>query len=64
MATASRLRAAASAGGLRFECYLPPDLADWLMEKIARGVFSSPSEAVFEMPCEQLELDRHNDLRN
>ena len=37
---ARALHARAEAGGLRFEAYLPPDLATWILDKIARGVFA------------------------
>ena len=57
------LHAQAEAGGLRFEAYLPSDLATWILDKIARGVFASPSEAVFVMLGEQQELEPHADLR-
>jgi hypothetical protein len=60
---ARALRAQAEAGGLRFEAYLPSDLATWILDKIARGVFTSPSEAVFVMLGEQQELEPHADLR-
>jgi hypothetical protein len=42
---AKALREQARAGGLRFEAYLPPDLAEWLLDQIGRGVFVDPSEA-------------------
>jgi len=32
---------------LRFEAYLPPQLAEWLLERIEKGVFLDPREAVF-----------------
>ena len=57
------LRTRAEAGGLRFEAYLPPDLATWILDKIARGVFTDPSEAVFVMLGEQQALEPHADLR-
>src|SRR3546814_10318758 len=44
---AKALREQARAGGLRFEAYLPPALADWLLERIERGTFADPGEAVF-----------------
>lgn len=50
-------------GGLRFEAYLPPALAAWLLEHIARGTFESPSEAVFVLLTEAQELEPHADLR-
>ena len=64
MAQATALRDQARAGGLRFEAYLPPDLADWLLVHIARGTFRDPSEAVFVMLGEQEELEAHLDLRD
>src|SRR3546814_8489822 len=43
---AKALREQARAGGLRFEAYLTGDQADWLLERIERGMFADPSEAV------------------
>jgi antitoxin ParD1/3/4 len=63
VAQAKRLREQARAGGLRFEAYLPPDLAVWLIDLIEHGVFSDPSEATFVMLGEQHELEPHADLR-
>jgi hypothetical protein len=34
------LREQAGRGGLRFEAYLPPELADWLLDRIEHGVFA------------------------
>ncbi len=62
-AQAAALRDQARAGGLRFEAYLPPRLADWLLAHIERGTFRDPSEAVFVMLGEQRELEPHADLR-
>jgi antitoxin ParD1/3/4 len=63
IAQAKALREQACAGGIRFEAYLPPGLAEWLLDLIARGVFTDPSEAVFVMLGEQQELVPHADLR-
>ena len=60
---ARALMAQAEAGGLRFEAYLPPSLAVWLLGLVERGVLASPSEAVFVILGEQRELEPHNDLR-
>jgi len=60
---AAALKAQAAAGGLRFEAYLPPDMAVGLLELIERGTFKDPSEAVFVMVGEQQELAAHPDLR-
>src|SRR3546814_15424543 len=43
---AKALREQARAGGLRFEAYLTGDQADWRLERIERGMFADPSEAV------------------
>ena len=45
IARARSLRKQAAEGGLRFEAYLPPQLAEWLLERIEKGVFLDPSEA-------------------
>jgi antitoxin ParD1/3/4 len=60
---AAALMAQAETGGLRFEAYLPPGLAEWLLGRIARQDFVDPSEAVFVMLGEQQELEQHPDLR-
>lgn len=40
------LREQARAGGLWFETFLPAELADWLLQLIEDGVFTTPNEAV------------------
>jgi antitoxin ParD1/3/4 len=62
-AQAAALQEQARAGGLRFEAYLPPSLASWILDKVARGVFADPSEAVFVLLGEQRDLEPHADLR-
>ncbi len=63
VAQAKALRKQAAEGGLRFEAYLPPHLAEWLLERIEKGVFLDPSEAIFVLLGEQEELEPHIDLR-
>jgi Arc/MetJ-type ribon-helix-helix transcriptional regulator len=63
IARARTLREKAGKGGLRFEVYLPPDLAGWLLGLIERGVFADPSEAVFVILGEHRDLEPHADLR-
>jgi len=63
IAQAKALRQQAGKGGLRFEAYLPPDLAEWLLDLIERGVFADPSEAVFVILGEHRDLEPHADLR-
>jgi hypothetical protein len=60
---AKRLRNQAAAGGLKFEAYLPPDLAIWLLDRIEQGNFVDPSEATFVLLGEARDLEPHIDLR-
>jgi hypothetical protein len=60
---AKRLRNHVNEGGLRFEAYLPPSLALWLLDLIEQGKFLDPSEAVFVILGEHKELAPHADLR-
>ena len=60
---AKRLRNQVAEGGLRFEAYLPPSLALWLLDRIERGKYLDPSEAVFVILGEHKELAPHADLR-
>jgi Arc/MetJ-type ribon-helix-helix transcriptional regulator len=57
------LRDSAAEGGLRFQAYLPPELALWILDRIEQGVFTDPSEAVFVLLDEARELEPHQDLR-
>lgn len=63
-AQATALRQQASIGGLRFDVFLPSRLAAWVLDFVAQGVFTDPSEAVFVMLGEQQDLEPHKDLRN
>lgn len=63
IAQAGALREQAKKGGLRFEAYLPPGLADWLLGLVEQGTFIDPSEAVFVILGEHKELEPHSDLR-
>src|SRR3546814_13247955 len=63
-AQAESLREQARAGGLRFEAYLPPALADWLLEPNERGLFAAPSEAVFASGGHFPELEPSRALRD
>ena len=60
---AKQLRNQVNEGGLRFEAYLPPNLALWLLDLIEQGKFLDPSEAVFVILGEHKELESHADLR-
>jgi len=63
VAQARALRKQAAEGGLRFEAYLPPQLAQWLLDRIEKGVFLDPREAVFVLLGEHEDLEPHKDLR-
>jgi len=63
IAQAKALRQQASQGGLRFEAYLPPGLAEWVLDFVERGVFTDPGEAVFVILGEHKDLEPHDDLR-
>lgn len=63
IAQAHALREQARVGGLAFDVYLPPNLADWLLGLVEQGVFVDPGEAVFVILDEHRELEPHADLR-
>src|SRR3546814_19049362 len=60
---AKALREHARAGGLRFQAYLPGDQADWLLERIERGLVPDPSEDVLPLVQHFIHLEPHKDLR-
>jgi hypothetical protein len=41
------VRRQAAEGGLTFEAYLPPSLAEWVIGLVEQEIFHSPAEAVF-----------------
>lgn len=61
---AKALRERARSGGLRFEAYLPGSMADWLLERVESGWFADPSEAVFAIFSNYIDLEPHRDLRD
>lgn len=63
IAQAAALRERAREHGLQFEVFLPPALAEWVLDFVEKGVFIDPSEAVFVMLGEQQDLEPHGDLR-
>jgi len=44
IAQARALKDQARQGGLRFEVFLPPDLAGWILDLVERGVFVDPAK--------------------
>lgn len=63
IAQARALNEQARKGGLRFEAYLPSELAAWVLDFVEHGVFVDPSEAVFVILGEHRDLEPHADLR-
>ena len=63
IAQARALREQARKGGLRFEVYLPSNLAEWVLDLVEEGVFTDPGEAVFVILGEHKDLEPHADLR-
>lgn len=59
----ARLKPQAEAGGLRVELVLPPALARWVLDAIARKTFLTPDEAVHALLQEGHELRQYPDLR-
>ena len=57
------VRRQAAAGGLTFEVYLPPTLAEWVIRLVEQEVFHSPAEAVFVAMQSFRELDDHPDVK-
>jgi antitoxin ParD1/3/4 len=57
------VRRQAAEGGLTFEAYLPPALAEWVIGLVEHEVFHSPAEAVFVAMQAFRELDDHPDLK-
>lgn len=61
---ARSLRDQARVGGLHFEVYLPPKMADWLLEQIENSLFADPSEAAFVAFDSFISLQPYEDLHN
>jgi Arc/MetJ-type ribon-helix-helix transcriptional regulator len=57
------VRRQAAAGGLTFEAYLPPTLAEWVIRLVEQEVFHSPAEAVFVAVQSFRELHEHPDVK-
>jgi Arc/MetJ-type ribon-helix-helix transcriptional regulator len=49
---------------LRFDAYLPGSMADWLLERVEAGMFVDPSEAVFAIVKNFIDMEPHRDLRD
>ena len=60
---ARSLKEQAKKGGLKFETYLTPDLAEWVLSMVEQGDFIDPSEAVFVFMQQARDIDSHDDLK-
>ena len=60
---ATALRDRAAKDGLRFEAYLPPTLAAWVLDEIIAGRLIDPSEAAFCAVKDRQALAQHPEAR-
>lgn len=62
-AQAAKVRPQAVVGGLRFDSYLTPAEAAWVLDEIERGRFLSPADIVFVAMQAFRELENYPDLK-
>ena len=60
---AKALRERAARDGIRFDAYLPPSIAEWVLDRIIAGDFVDPSEVAFYAVKELQELSDHPSVR-
>lgn len=60
---ARSLKEQAKTGGLKFETYLTPDLAEWVLDMVEDGVFIDPCEAIFVYMGQAKDIEPHDDLK-
>lgn len=60
---ARSLKDQAKTGGLKFEAYLTPDLAEWVLDMVEDGVFIDPCEAIFVYMGQAKDIEPHDDLK-
>ena len=60
---ARSLKDQAKTGGLKFETYLTPDLAEWVLDMVEEGSFIDPCEAVFVYMGQAKNIEPHDDLK-
>jgi hypothetical protein len=63
IAQAEALRQQAGKGGLRFEAYLPPDLAEWLLSLIERDVATLNRTPTFAANCSAVRFKPRSTIR-
>ncbi len=61
---AKRLKEQARSDGLKFETYLTPDLAEWVLDMVEQGIFIDPGEAVFVFMCEAKDIEPYDDIKS
>lgn len=57
------LKEQAKTGGLKFEAYLPPNLAEWVLDMVEEGIFIDPCEAIFVYMGQAKDIEPHDDLK-
>jgi len=55
----ARVKPQSSRGGLKFEAYLTPDLAVWVLDMVEQGIFLDPSEAVFVFMGQAKDMEKN-----
>lgn len=60
---AQALKQTAAESGLRFEAFLVPSQATWILELVERGEFIDPAEAIFVLMQEAQELQQHPEVK-
>lgn len=63
IAQAQALKTQAAESGLRFDAFLVPSQATWILELVERGDFIDPAEAIFVLMQEVQELQQHPDVK-
>ena len=63
IAQAKALKTQAAESGLRFDAFLVPTQATWILELVERGDFIDPAEAIFVLMQEIQELQQHPDVK-
>lgn len=57
------LKQQSQTGGLEFRAYLPPRLAEWVLDMVGKGIFVDPSEAVFVFMGQAKDIEPHEDIK-
>lgn len=60
---ARSLKERACTGGLKFQAYLAPEIALWVLDKIEHNIFIDPGEAVSEYMKQAKDIDPYDDIK-